>query len=165
TADRFNITDSLYIENINLSNVLSNDSLRFNVKLSDIDAQNQMDLNGLVAFREDEAARLSLLPSNIIIDQDNWKLEDQVNFDFHKGDIRINGFESANGEQHVKVSGSISNNETGVLDVMFSKFNLATLAGITNPLGIHLTGELDGTFQLFSLLKNPYVSADISSSD
>lgn len=165
TADQLNVTDSLYVKNINVANILSDDSLRFNMKLSDVDAKNQLDLNGLVEFNENEAATLSLLPSNVVINRENWKLEERVNFDFHGGNVHINGFELANGEQHVKVDGLISKNEEDVLSVSFDKFNLTTLAGITNPLGIELQGKLNGDFQLFSLLKNPYVSADINSSD
>lgn len=165
TADRVNITDSLYVENINISNILSNDSLRFNVKLSDIDAKNQLDLNGLVEFNTNEAATLSLLPSNVIINKEEWKLEDKVNFDFRGENIHVKGFELANGDQHVHVDGLISKEEADVLDVKFEKFDLATLAGLTNPLGIELKGELDGDLQIYSLLKNPYVSADVSSSD
>lgn len=165
TADRLNITDSLYVKNINISNILSNDSLRFNVKLSDIDAKNQLDLNGLVEFKEQESAILSLLPSNVIINRENWKLEDKVNFDFHDGNMHVKGFELANQDQHVEVEGMISKNGGDVLDVKFEKFDLKTLAGITNPLGIDLQGKLNGDFHVFSLLKNPYVSADIHSSD
>ncbi|SEM52525.1 Family of unknown function [Olivibacter domesticus] len=165
TADRVNITDSLYVDNINISNILSNDSLRFNVKLSDIDAKNQLDLNGLVEFNSNEAATLSLLPSNVVINKEEWKLEDKVNFDFHEGNIHVKGFELANGDQHVHVDGLISNKETDVLDVKFEKFDLVTLAGLTNPLGIELKGTLNGDLQVYSLLKNPYVSADVSSSD
>jgi len=165
TADRVNITDSLYVKNINISNILSDDSLRFNVKLSDIDAKNQLDLNGLVEFKEKESAMLSLLPSNVIINWENWKLEDKVNFDFHDGNMYVKDFELANLDQHVKIDGLVSKNEADVLDVKFEKFDLKTLAGIMNPLGIDLKGELDGDFQLFSVLKNPYISADIHSTD
>lgn len=165
TADRLNITDSLYVKNINISNILSNDSLHFNVKLSDIDAKNQLDLNGLVEFKEQESAMLSLLPSNVIINRENWTLEDKVNFDFHDGNMHVKGFELANQDQHVKIDGMISRNGEDVLEVKFEKFDLKTLSGITNPLGIDLQGKLNGDFQVFSLLKNPYVSADIHSSD
>lgn len=165
TADQLNVTDSLYVKNINIANILSNDSLRFNIKLSDVDAKNQLDLNGLAEFDKNDGAILSLLPSNVVINRENWKLEEKVNFDFHGKNAHVKGFELANGEQHVKVDGLISEREEDVLNVSFEHFNLATLAGITNPLGVDLEGKLNGNFQLFSLLKNPYVSADINSSD
>ncbi|GAA4799832.1 translocation/assembly module TamB domain-containing protein [Olivibacter ginsenosidimutans] len=165
TADKVNITDSLYVENINISNILADDSLQFNVKLSDIDAKNQLDLNGLVEFKPDEAARLSLLPSNVKINQEDWQLEDKVNFDFHDGRAEVKGFELKNKEQLVKIDGVVSNREEDVLNVTFNRFNLATLDGVTNPLGIKLAGQLNGSFHLFSALKNPYASADINSSN
>src|SRR5690606_31825222 len=50
TSDRIDITDSLYIRNVNIANILRNDSLSLNIKLSDKDATNQLDLNSLVEF-------------------------------------------------------------------------------------------------------------------
>lgn len=165
TADQLNITDSLYVRNINLSNRLRNDSLNFNVKLSDIDARNQLDLNGLVEFRENRLAMLSLLPSNVLINRESWALEEKVNFNFEDEGMKIEGFELANGRQHVLVDGLISGNDKDVLHVNFKQFNLTSLDGLTNPLGIALKGELNGDFTIVSILKNPYVSADIKSSD
>lgn len=164
TADRVNITDSLYVKNINISNILSDDSLRFNIKLSDIDANNQLDLNGLVEFNENERILLSLLPSDVIINKEDWKLADRVNFDFIGGRTQIKNFELANGDQNVKINGWISKNPDDVLDLKFEKFDLGTLAGLTNPLGINLQGKLNGDFQLVSVFRNPYISADINSS-
>src|SRR5690606_40321607 len=93
TADRINFTDSLYIQNINMATVLRHDSLNFNIKLSDLSATNQLDLNGLVEFDENTNARLSLLPSDVIINHQEWQVLEKVNFDFEKGKVRINGLE------------------------------------------------------------------------
>src|SRR5690606_26503953 len=50
TANRISLTDSLYIDNINITNTLANDSLYFNLKLAHTAASNRIDLNGLVHF-------------------------------------------------------------------------------------------------------------------
>ena len=52
---------------MNVANIFRNDSLSLNIKLSDKDATNQLDLNGLVEFDTKDFASLSLLPSDVII--------------------------------------------------------------------------------------------------
>src|SRR5690606_4364624 len=56
TADRMSLTDSLYIDNVNITNTLANDSLYFNLKLAHTEASNRIDLNGLVHFTTDQPA-------------------------------------------------------------------------------------------------------------
>lgn len=165
TADRWDITDSLYIRNINIANILTDDSLRFNVKLSDVDAKNQLDLNGLIAFKENESAKLSLLPSNIVINRINWELDEQVNFDFKQEQIEISGFELKNEDQRILIDGLISGREEDEIEAKFQNFSLETFAGLTNPLGIELKGVLNGDLKVFSILKNPYISTNLNAKD
>src|SRR5690606_1715580 len=91
TSDRVSFTDSLFINNVNIANILRNDSLRFNIKMSDLDETNQLDLNGLVEFSQESSSRLSLLPSDIIINSEDWRIQEKVKFDFEEGKTLING--------------------------------------------------------------------------
>lgn len=165
TADRYDITDSLYIKNINLVSLLARDSLNFNVKLSDVDATNQLDLNGLVAFKENESAQVSLLPSNVIINREDWSLEDKVSFDFQQGRTVIKNFELANGEQKVTLNGAVSKDSKDNINVLFSNFELRTFDGLTQAFGIKLEGLLNGDFELASLLSTPYMIGNIKAND
>lgn len=74
TSDRVDLNDSLYIKNVNISNVLRNDSLSLNVKLSNADDANQLDLNGLIEFAGDTTAKISILPSNLKINSEDWMI-------------------------------------------------------------------------------------------
>src|SRR5690606_32411197 len=87
TSDRIDITDSLSIQNINLANILKNDSLNLNIKLSDKDAMNQLDLNALIEFNDigAEDIRLSILPSDVVINNEEWKIQEKVLFSFDDG--------------------------------------------------------------------------------
>ena len=165
TADRIDITDSLYIQNINMATVLRHDSLNFNIKLSDLTAKNQLDLNGLVEFHEDVSARLSLLPSNVIINQENWKILDKVNFDIEKGKTSVNGLELSQGSQKVTINGILSKSEEDKLTIDFKDFLLSTVNSLTRPLGVDLEGELNGKVEINSLLSEPYISANIQTKD
>ncbi len=165
TADRVDFTDSLYVKNVNFSNILSRDSARFNLKLSDIDATNQLDLNGLVEFGQGEAARLSLLPSFIQINHEEWKLEEKVRFDFARGVTRINGFELARGQQVARLNGIISADGNDRFDIGFSNFQFGTFSALTRPLGIDMQGTLNGDITITSLLSNPSVTANVRAED
>lgn len=153
---KVDITDSLYIKDINISNMLKRDSLNFNVKLSDKNATNQLDLYGLVAFAKDTTARLKLLPSDVILERKVWKLTDQVDVKFYNGGrIEIAGFGLSNGPQKVTIAGLISPDPKDILNVNFSKFNMATLNQLSKPFGIKLKGSLNGDVKLSSLTSKP----------
>lgn len=165
TADRLNITDSLHIRNINISNVLRNDSLHFNIKLSNQEDPNQLDLNGLVEFDENAAARLSLLPSDVVINHADWRLQEKVKFDFEEEKTLLNGFELSNDSQIIRLDGAISNSEEDVLNLTFEHFSLSTFNSLAGQLGVELSGEMNGVMEIRSILKHPYVQSDIQTTD
>src|SRR5690606_11145313 len=123
TADQIDLTDSIYIKNINIANILRNDSLNLNIKLSDVDAVNQLDLNGLVRFSRDSSAVFSILPSEVVISQEVWKIQEQVSIGFDQGEININDFVLLNGSQQIKINGTISADPEDKLLVNFDQFN------------------------------------------
>ncbi len=164
TADQWDITDSLYVKNINISNVLADDSLHFNLKLSDVDAKNQLDLNALVRFSTGESAKVSLLPSNVIINRQDWELDEEVNFDFVQNQVTITGFELKNEDQQIRIDGLLSESTEESLQAHFENFSLENLDGLLNPLGIELRGTLNGNVKLFSALKTPFVSSEMEAS-
>src|SRR5690606_30618850 len=158
-------TDSLFINNVNIANILRNDSLRFNIKMSDLDETNQLDLNGLVEFGEESSSRLSLLPSDMIINNEDWRIEEKVKFDFEEGKTLINGLELSQGEQIVAIDGAISKNDDDILKITFSDFLLETFNPLTVPLGIDLAGMMNGEVQIRSLLEQPFIQSDIRADD
>jgi hypothetical protein len=162
SLNRVDLTDSLYIKNINVTNFLKNDSLNFNVKLSDKDAANQLDLYGLVAFGKDTTAKLSLLPSDVILERENWKIQDQVRIRLLDGKTQVSGFELSNGNQKVKINGFISDKAEDKLKVTFEKFSMATLNQLTKTSGVLLKGSLNGDVTLNSIIKKPGVDANLA---
>src|SRR5690606_28302802 len=135
TADRIDLSDSLYINNINLASILRNDSLNFNIKLSDLNAYNQLDLNGLEEFNTEAAVRLSLLPSDILINSEEWKIQEEARFDFEDGKTLISGLDLTQGSQVVSINGAVSNLEEDILTVDFDSFSLRTLNPIARSAG------------------------------
>src|SRR5690606_10233550 len=126
---------------------------------------NQLDLNGLVEFNTEAAVRLSLLPSDILINSEEWKIQEEARFDFEDGKTLIRGLDLTQGSQVVSINGAVSNLEEDILTVDFDSFSLRTLNPIARSAGIHLDGLLNGNVEVKSLLKNPFIQSDIKVTD
>ena len=161
SLSRINITDSLFIKNIDISNIIRKDSLNFNVKLADKDATNQLDLYGLVQFGRDTLAKLSLLPSDVILERHDWKLQEQVRIKFLNGKTQVSGFQLSNGPQKLKIDGFISANPEDKLKLTFEKFSMATFDQLTKVSNIQLKGSLNGDVVLSSITSTPGVDAHL----
>jgi len=162
SLSKINITDSLFIKNIDISNALRRDSLNFNIKLADKDATNQLDLYGLVEFGRDTTAKLKLLPSDVILEHQDWKLTDQVRIKFLDGKTEINGFQLSNGAQKVKINGLISSNPEDKLKLEFEKFNMNTFDQLTKVSGVALKGSLNGNVIFSSISNTPGIDAHLN---
>lgn len=148
SLSRLNITDSLFIKNISVTNDVRRDSLNFNIKLSDQNAVNSLDLYGLVKFGTDTTARLQLLPSDVMLQHQDWRLATKVNIRLINGKTSVSGFELSNGKQVARINGLISDNPEDILKVSFEKFNMDNLDQLTRPAGITLMGTLNGEVKL-----------------
>ncbi|WDF56389.1 translocation/assembly module TamB domain-containing protein [Mucilaginibacter sp. KACC 22063] len=162
SLSKIDLTDSLFIKNITVTNFLKKDSLNFNVKLSDKNAINQLDLYGLVEFGRDTTAKLKLLPSDVILENEKWHLDEQVRIRLLDGKTQIENFELTNGTQKVNINGFIASNNTDKLTISFDKFSMVTLDQLTRAAGVHLKGTMNGDVKLVSLLKSPGAAANLS---
>ncbi|MGM9477091.1 translocation/assembly module TamB domain-containing protein [Pedobacter sp. GSP4] len=163
TSDRVQLNDSLFIKDVNVSNILRNDSLAFNVKMSNSDEANQLDLNGLVEFtkNQDTTARLSVLPSILKINSEEWRIQEKVRIVLNNGKTQISNFDLTNGAQQLTIDGLISEDPKDLITVGFKDFNLKTLNPFTKGMGIKLGGNANGKTNLFGVLKAPRVNDDI----
>ena len=159
SLNKVDITDSLFIKDITLTNVLKNDRLTFNVKLSDQNAVNSLDLYGLVNFGRDTTARMELLPSEIVLERQDWELQRKARVLWLNGKTQVSGFELSNGQQNVKIDGVISDNAADDLKVTFEKFSMATLNQLTKAGGVRLKGTLNGDVKFNSITNTPGISA------
>ncbi|WP_225871371.1 translocation/assembly module TamB domain-containing protein [Pedobacter cryotolerans] len=158
TSDRVDLNDSLFIKNVNISNVLRNDSLALNVKLSNADDANQLDLNGLVEFAGEQTAKISILPSNLKINSEDWNIQDKVRISFDNGKTEIDGFSLSNEKQILKIDGVISDDPKDLLAVGFENFSLKTLNPFVKTFGVKLAGTVNGRTHLYDILKSPRIN-------
>jgi len=157
SSDRVDLNDSLYIKNVNISNILRNDSLSLNVKLSNADDANQLDLNGLVEFLPD-TANISILPSNLKINYQDWTIEEKVQIAFNKGKTRIDNFSLSSGKQEVKIDGIISEDPADVVTLALENFNLKTVNPFLKSMGMTFSGTANGKTKVYGVLKSPQIT-------
>ncbi|MDB5153426.1 MAG: translocation/assembly module TamB [Mucilaginibacter sp.] len=162
SLSRINFTDSLFIKNINISNFLKKDSLNFNIKLADKDATNQLDLYGLVQFGRDTTARLKILPSDVILEHQHWRIPEQVKIRLLDGKAQVLGFGLSNGIQKVKINGFISDNPADKLKVEFEKFSMSTLDQLTKSADVMLKGTMNGDVLLSAVTKSPVFDSHLA---
>lgn len=152
----------LLLKNIVIQNTLKNDSLAFNVKLSDKDAINQLDLYGSVEFGNDTLAKISLYPSDVIIDNQIWKIRDLVKVRFDDKKVTIDGFELSNKNQLIAINGSISSSIDDQIEVVIQDLNMKSLSQITKNFGVNLAGNMSGTANLSAILGDPKIQSEIT---
>lgn len=161
SLSRVDLTEKLYLKDIDITNFLNNDSLKFNVKLADKNATNQLDLYGLVAFGRDTTAKLQILPSDVILENQKWHIEEAVRIKLLDNKTQVSGFELSNGTQKVKIDGYISKSTQDKLNIVFEQFGMATLNQLTRTSDITLHGLMNGNVELSSILKSPGIAADL----
>lgn len=162
SLSKIDLTDNLFVKNIDITNFIKKDNVNFNVKLADKDATNQLDLYGLVKFGTDTTARLTLLPSDIILENQPWRLQQNTHIRLLDGKTEVSGFELANGQQKVRIDGFISDNPEDKLKVVFDKFNMHTLDQLTKAADVTLKGTLNGDVLLSAITKSPGVDAHLA---
>lgn len=160
TSGRIDLNDSLFLKDVNISNIIRNDSLSLNVKLSNADELNQLDLNGLVEFGATSV--VSVLPSILKINGDDWKIQEKVQISFKDGKTTIDNFDLSNKKQLVTIDGTLSDDPADHLLVGFKDFNLKTLNPFAKTFGLTLAGNLNGKTQVASALKALKVNNNIT---
>ncbi len=163
TADKFFLSDSLFVNKVVINNVLAKDSLFFQINASEEQDPNILRLNGNIHFAQNKPAYIQFNKSDIIINHEPWALNTDAQLRVSKGKFYLNNLKVTQGKQKVLFDGIISN-EDDQLNVSFDHFNLRSLEPMLNPLGVKLDGELNGNFELHSIFKKPYLSANINTS-
>lgn len=160
-ADKVFLTDSIFVNNVEINNILSNDSLLFNIKAAEDTDENFMRLNGNIHFAHNKPAYIRFDESTIVLNYEPWTFNTDAEMRVSKGKFYLDNLVASQGNQKVEFNGVLSN-EDDKLEVKFSRFNLHSLESVTKPMGIHLDGELNGHIEVHSIFKKPYLSANVS---
>lgn len=159
-VERLLLKDSIYINNITIANRIANDSLKFNIKLSDKTAANQLDLNGQVAFRSDRI-RLGILPSELIVNYQVWKIQEAFQITYAEKKIHISSFALTNESQEVLIDGIISKNPSEALRVRLKNLDLTAINQLSKKYHADIDGTINGEASFGGVLGDPRISSTL----
>lgn len=164
-AERVSLSDSLYIDEVFLSSVLADNALAFTLKLANDSAANRLNLSGMTYFERHQPAHIAFLPSEIVVNDMHWLIENDAAIRIHPGRIEVSTLKISNAEESVLVDGIVSDQDSDILSVHFDNLNLDLFNALTGSSTMKLGGVLNGNIDLFSVLDNPFGIADIIAED
>ncbi len=92
----------------------------------------------------DTTARLTILPSDVILEHQYWRITEKVKIKLLDGKTQVSGFELSNGGQKARINGFISDNPADQLKIEFEKFKMTTFDQLTKSADVRLRGTLNG---------------------
>ena len=164
TIDSVYFSDSLSVNNVSLSNYIRNDSLNFNVKLANDNGVNRLDINALIEV-DSSAAAFSILPSDIVLDNQEWRIEESFKLLYADSSLVIDGFSLRNNGQSFSMNGAISKSDSLPLNVAFNELDIATLDPLFRQFNLRLGGIMNGEATISAVLSKPKVSSSINVSE
>lgn len=156
------INDSININNIAIANSRKNDSIKFNIKLADKDNPNQLDLNGLFSINSENPV-LQFLPSEILIDNQPWLLEDSFQVEFAKDKkIYISDFEIVNGNQKLSARGILSKEFDDQLTIDIQNVSLNSFNQVLKKYSVNVQGILNAKAKINGVLDESVLISNIN---
>lgn len=165
TAERVSLTDSIYVKNVSIHNVLAKDSLQFSIKASEKTIKNYFDVNGYIYFAQNKPADILFENSTLRLNNDNWEIHEQSKLSLSKGKLYVDNLKLKHDKQQININGILSDAPEEKVRFEFENFNLASLDAFTNPLNFQLGGNLNGIFTINSAFGRPHYSTNIRTTD
>lgn len=114
----------------------------------------------LVDDHHRKAAHVSMKPSQIFVNGMPWTVESS-NIQLASGDIDIDHFTIRNGEQHIIVTGALTDTPTDTLHVDLNRLDAAFLSSILQVKGVDFGGHISGNAFVTSVYDKPNAKADL----
>ncbi len=163
SLDEIDLPTGIPVHNIIVANLLRNDTLNFNLKVSDQKDWNEMDINGLLTFQEDKCAPFlfTILPSKLLLENKVWHINDLAKIQLGYQCLKIQNLQIARENQSLNIS---ADTHEARIDASFilSKINFDSFGyTLKHIYGLDLKGELNGKIDVFNVARNPVATCDI----
>lgn len=167
STDSVLLGKNILTRSLNLGNSVNNDSLRFNLKVEDVNSINHLDLNGLIEVNNTQKG-LSILPSVLVLENKVWKIENSFKIGFDPDKTVIKGFQISHIPENpiqkiesLSLNGIVSSNSQDSVFARFKHFELSTLDQILKQYGFTLSGKLNGNAQISAIFGEPSFSSTL----
>jgi hypothetical protein len=155
-ADRFYLTDSLWLTDFALRTGSHGDSVNLSMTWDNKTKTRlyQGDIKAFLRFERNNVMEFKILPSQFVIADSVWDISktNLVRLDSSHITFRDLMFEHDN--QSIAVNGVISNDKNDQVRLDLNNFNLANLNVITRPSGLKLSGTVTGQSTAQDVYKN-----------
>jgi len=166
TADmncyKFFITDSLWINDVQLSTQLHSDSVFFQAQLQNVkNSPNHAKLNGYVSLNDTDIAFIKILPSEIVINNKAWEINSNNLIDIDTNYLIITNFALTSGNQKININGKISENPLDKMNINFTKVNFNNFDQLLKTIGLKVEGIINGDVNLTGPATHLHVGSNL----
>lgn len=145
SCEKLYVTDSAFLGNFKLGTKGYSDSMNLIVSWdNETKRQNKGELKVLVKFLQQHIIDLKILPSKFVLSDTLWEISKLNNVIIDSNYITFKEFSLEHQNQSISLNGILSENKADQLKLKLSNFNIANLNVLTNPLGINLSGRING---------------------
>lgn len=162
-TERMFLSESLGIDNIEVSTGLMNDSLKFRMEWFNIsyDFLNRGDINGVAYFPSANVIDASFLPSYLFINDTLWDMTPNNRILVDSLGVSIYNLGFIHENQHLIANGVLSKTPGHQFKAVFQNFNLSNFDWLSNRRKVDFDGFLTGEIILANLWQTPNVNADL----
>ena len=156
---------------LNLTSTAADNQLHSDITFNSGDNENQgvhgtistvsefyMDLN------RREAAHVRFKPSKIYLDDTPWNVQPS-DLVLSKNNIIIDKFSVENGNQHVRISGTVTDGKNDTIHVDLNHLDAEFISNIINVSGVDFGGQISGDAYLTSVFDKPQAQANLMIDD
>ena len=163
SCERVFLDDNIFITDVNIATEVRKDSVAFHLAMQNRpESPNKAKLNGVISFRDPTKTIIRILPSDIIIENKIWSVNDKNLIIIEKGDVfRISDFEVFNKNEMVSISGVLSPKPEDKLKVNISGLDLINFEKLTKPNGIDVSGILSGEGYISGPIEKMHITSNV----
>jgi hypothetical protein len=156
TADRFYLTDSLWLTDFKLLSASHADSVNLSMNWDNKTKTRlyQGDIKAFLHFDPNNVMQFKILPSQFVIADSLWDISRTNEVIVDTTHITINELMFEHDNQSIAVNGMISNDRKDQVRLDLNNFNLANLNVLTRPSGLKLSGTITGQSSVEDLYHN-----------
>ncbi len=163
-ADKIKVTDSLFFDRFRLTSLSTDTTSDFSLAWSNsMRKKNSGDVSGKIFF-QNESFLIKLLRSDITIADSIWSIYGDGNSIIvdTSGAIVISDLNINNGEQEIKATGKISNNDNDLAHLEITKFKLVQLNPLLSAAQMKLDGSVSGFCDLSGVFGKLILTSDFN---
>lgn len=156
TSDRFQLNDSVSVQQFNLYSSGTNNRIRTDVKWNEALA-NESYLNWDTYFPTGDEVDFFVHPSFVTIKNKRWDILRESEIDWSEGKLVVKDFRFERDDQYISVNGIVAKNQLDKIKIKVSHIQLADFSDVLpNPMA------LEGELNAYALITDPFENIQYS---